>query len=280
MLALPKIFFTDFDGTIKPPLGPVAETDLAALKELGRLKVLRVVATGRSLFAFQRDWDRQMEIDYLIFSSGLGVCPWGPQGPGKLLFSRSFTDSQTQAALKASLLLGRGFFAFQPPPECHRYIYLDPDRFAPTEGYLKRMEIYREVAEPYKGQDLGRRGQFLITAPASEMPEVRAQFEKLAPGLSLMYSSSPFGDRALWLEIFPPDVSKGATAQWLAKLLNIDRKDCLAMGNDYNDLDLLAWAGKAFLTADASKALRHLYPLAPASTAAPVAWLADRLQRS
>jgi hydroxymethylpyrimidine pyrophosphatase-like HAD family hydrolase len=85
------------------------------------------------------------------------------------------------------------------------------------------------------------------------------------------------GDAALWLEIFPPGVSKGSAARSLARSLGFVPADCLAIGNDYNDLDLLAWAGQAYLTADAAEPLRGLYPAAPASTDAPLAWLAERL---
>jgi hydroxymethylpyrimidine pyrophosphatase-like HAD family hydrolase len=274
---LPAIIFTDFDGTIKPPAGPVAEADIAALAGMGRAGVVRVVATGRSLFAFRRDWDPRLELDYLIFSSGLGVCAWSPAGPGDLIASRRLPDDRTALALAASLELGRGFFAFEPPPGCHRYVFHDPDRFPPTEGYLRRIELYREFGVRYRGDPLGPRGQFLITAPSAEMPPVRSEFERLCPGLSLLYSTSPLGDKSLWLEIFPPGVSKGAAASDLAGRLGLGPADAAAMGNDFNDLDLLAWASIAFLTADASKPVRHLHPHAPPSAAAPLAWLWARL---
>jgi hydroxymethylpyrimidine pyrophosphatase-like HAD family hydrolase len=276
-MPLPKMILTDFDGTIKPSKAPVAESDLAALSELGRLGAVRAVATGRSLYAFARDWDPRMELDYLIYSSGLGACRWGPKGAGEALFSHRFDQALAQRALDACLSIKRGFYAFQPPPDCHRHVYHPPEGHPPTKGFLRRLEIYREFATPYDGGPLGPRGQFLITAPRGEMGEVREEFERLSPGLSLIYSTSPLGDDALWLEIFPPGVSKGAAAKKLAGSLGLDPGDCLAIGNDYNDLDLLAWAGRSYLTADAPEALRGLHPSAPASTGAPLAWLLGRL---
>jgi hydroxymethylpyrimidine pyrophosphatase-like HAD family hydrolase len=116
-------------------------------------------------------------------------------------------------------------------------------------------------------------GQFLITAPTAEMDGVKEEFDKLSPGLSLIYSTSPMGDDSLWLEIFPPGVSKSSAARWLAEKLSIGAHETVAMGNDFNDLDLLAWAGSAYLTSDASPALRPLYPALPASTESPLAHL-------
>ena len=273
---LPKILLTDFDGTVKPPKGPVAEADIEALAELGRRGVVRVVATGRSLYAFVRDWDRRMEMDYLIFSSGLGACAWGPGGAGEMLFARSFAPDAAERALAASLALRRGFFAFEPPPECHRFLYLAPEGHPPTRGFLARMELYKDYGAPFLGEPLGPRGQFLITAPKAEMPEVREEFDRLSPGLSLIYSTSPMGDPSLWLEIFPPGVSKGAAAKELSGRLGLGPDDALAIGNDYNDLDLLEWASLSFLTQDASPALVNLHPAAPASGEAPLAWLLAR----
>ncbi|MDR2455114.1 MAG: Cof-type HAD-IIB family hydrolase [Deltaproteobacteria bacterium] len=277
MPAIPKMLFSDFDGTIKPYKGPVAKADIEAFSRLGRLGSKRVVATGRSLAAFDRDWDRRMEMDYLIFSSGLGACLWGPDGAGELLFSHRFAPDVCQKALEACLALKRGFYAFRPPPECHLFVHQPPEGRPPTVGDARRLELYRDYATFYQGGPIGPRGQFLITAPAAEIDEVKREFEELSPGLSLIYSTSPMGDASVWLEIFPPGVSKGSAAKWLADKLSFQAADCLAIGNDFNDLDLLAWAGTAYLTADASPALRSLYPALPASTQAPLASLVSRL---
>ena len=274
----PKMLLTDFDGTIKPSNRPVAPADIEAMAELGRLGVIRVVATGRSLYAFDRDWDPRMEMDYLIFSSGLGACAWTPAGAGETLFSHRFEDKAAELALKASLSLKRGFYAFEPPPDCHKFVFKDPENHPPTLGYLRRIELYKDFAAPYEGAPIGPRGQFLITAPSGEMDEVKAEFERLSPGLSLVYSTSPLGDASLWLEIFPPGVSKGSAAKSLSEKLELGPDDCLAIGNDYNDLDLLAWAGTSFLTADAALPIRGMYPSAPDSLSAPLAWLARRLK--
>ena len=271
------MLITDFDGTIKPYKGLVAPADIEAMAELGRLGTIRVVATGRSLIAFNRDWDPRLEMDYLIFSSGLGGCVWGPDGAGELLFAHSFEPELRDRALSASLALKRGFYAFQPPPECHRFLYHPPEGRPSTLGFIRRIEIYQDFATPYEGRPLGPRGQFLITAPASEMDGVRAEFDKLSPGLSLIYSTSPMGDDSLWLEIFPPNVSKGSAASFLAEKLSLGPKDAIAIGNDFNDLDLLAWAGESYLTADASPSLRSLYPALPASTSAPLTHLVRSL---
>lgn len=102
-------------------------------------------------------------------------------------------------------------------------------------------------------------------APLDEVDKVEKEFSDLAPGLSVIRSSSPFGDGHIWLEIFPPGISKGRAAAALAEQLGLGPDQAVAFGNDFNDRDLLKWAGKAFVTEDAPSEMTNLYPtIAPA----------------
>jgi hydroxymethylpyrimidine pyrophosphatase-like HAD family hydrolase len=268
-----KIIFVDFDGTIKPTGGRVGKPDITAMKKIGQLGIIRVVATGRGLFSFQRDYPEDFELDYLLFSSGVGLCPWN-KGPGPLMLTKSFTSEDRDRALKACLTLKRGFYAFEAPPNCHRHVFRYPDGYPPTTGFLSRLRSYVQYCEAYQpDRDLGPRSEFLICAPTEEMPEVRARFEELCPGLSTMCSSSPFGDDSQWMEIFPFGVNKGETAKYLTSRLDLTADKALALGNDFNDLDLLKWAGIGLVTSNAPPELRKLFPNVPSANERPLAYL-------
>jgi hydroxymethylpyrimidine pyrophosphatase-like HAD family hydrolase len=62
-----------------------------------------------------------------------------------------------------------------------------------------------------------------------------------------------------WLEVFPRHISKSQTSDWLVNLHQLQREQVLAVGNDYNDVDLLAWAGSACVVANAPSDLRQHY---------------------
>ncbi|MDR0356349.1 MAG: Cof-type HAD-IIB family hydrolase [Deltaproteobacteria bacterium] len=270
----PAILFFDFDGTIKPAKLEVAPADIDALAELKSQGLTLVAATGRGIFSFRRSCPKGLSPDHLIFSSGLGLCRWTDDGPGPIVFSRRFTVEERDRALAACLEIKRGFYAFEPPPDCHKHVYFDPENFPQTAGYAQRLISYQEFATPYRlGQDLGPRSEFLITAPIAEMPAVKAQFEKICPGLSLLFSSSPFGDPSMWLEILPPGVNKGEAAKRLAQILGVERENCVAIGNDFNDLELLSWAGSAFVTANGAEDLKKLFQTAPSVADNPIRWL-------
>ena len=59
-----------------------------------------------------------------------------------------------------------------------------------------------------------------------------------------------------WLEIFPAHVSKSQAAQWLRHELASHHGASMALGNDYNDSDLLAWADTGFVVKSAPESLK------------------------
>ena len=62
------LFITDFDGTLLRTDRTLADKDLETLQRLGDMNVVRVIATGRSLYSFNRTVGSSLPIDYIIFS--------------------------------------------------------------------------------------------------------------------------------------------------------------------------------------------------------------------
>jgi len=58
------------------------------------------------------------------------------------------------------------------------------------------------------------------------------------------------------LDLLPQGVSKGWALQRLAARLGVDRKETMAIGDNWNDVDMLEWAGRAVLMGNASAELR------------------------
>lgn len=249
------LWLTDFDGTIKPGSGAaLSPDDLEALRRLGQAGWFRVVATGRSLFSFAKAWEPGLELDALIFSSGAGLCAWDKMGPGPLLKAEVFAAEPARRTLEAALSLGYSFFSFQAPPDNHHFYYHRTPE-APA-GFQKRLEIYASQCRPWSARGLDSPepvSQLMIMVPAAEADRAEAEFRRRTAGvdLSVVRASSPFSDGHTWLEIFPPGISKGLAASALAAHLGLTAGEAVALGNDYNDLDLLAWAGRAFVTTDA-----------------------------
>ena len=60
------------------------------------------------------------------------------------------------------------------------------------------------------------------------------------------------------LDLLPPGVSKGWALERLATRLGISRAETMAIGDNWNDVDMLEWAGQGVLMANAAPELRRL----------------------
>ncbi len=60
------------------------------------------------------------------------------------------------------------------------------------------------------------------------------------------------------LDLLPRGVSKGWVLEKLAALLGVDRKETMAIGDNWNDVDMLEWAGQGVIMGNASGELRAM----------------------
>jgi hypothetical protein len=63
------------------------------------------------------------------------------------------------------------------------------------------------------------------------------------------------------LDLLPPGVSKGWALERLAKRLEIDRSETMAIGDNWNDVNMLEWAGQGVMMGNASADLRSMAKL-------------------
>jgi HAD superfamily hydrolase (TIGR01484 family) len=60
------------------------------------------------------------------------------------------------------------------------------------------------------------------------------------------------------LDLLPPGVSKGWALERLAARLGVDRKETMAIGDNWNDVDMLEWAGQSVIMGNAAAELRAI----------------------
>jgi hydroxymethylpyrimidine pyrophosphatase-like HAD family hydrolase len=246
---------TDLDGTLLDTRARLGAANREVLERLGESGSVRVVATGRSLHSADGVLDAAFPIDYLVFSSGAGILDWRSR---ELLASHGMHAADAGHALDRLLSRGLAFMVHHAIPDNHHFLYHRVDGDNPD--FDRRCERYREFAEPLPGRALGdmQVSQFLaIEAPGSD-----CHYEALAEELThlnVVLTTSPLDHRSRWIEIFPPTASKSRASEWLRDRHAVPREDVVAVGNDYNDRDLLDWADHAYVVANAAPALRARY---------------------
>ena len=261
---------TDLDGTLLGPDHTLGARDAAALRELGRAGVVRVVATGRSLHAARRVLDPGFPIDYLVASSGAGIVDWRS---GRIIHAHRFEARGARRAADVLTRFGVDFMAHSPVPDDHRFRFV---RARPANpDFERRVGRYGEFATPWPEGNGAESSREEAAAGAREarrfeacqfvailLPGETALFERLRAALSgfaVVRSTSPLDGRSLWAEVRPPGVGKAAAAAWLAERHRLDAERTATVGNDYNDSDLLAWSANAFVVGNAAADLRKRF---------------------
>ena len=60
------------------------------------------------------------------------------------------------------------------------------------------------------------------------------------------------------LDLLPPGVNKGWALQRLAARLGVDRRETMAIGDNWNDVGMFEWAGQPVLMTNAAQELRTM----------------------
>lgn len=249
------ICVTDLDGTLLNSEHTISPDNLQALEKLGSLGICRVAATGRSLYSLQKVLSEDSPFDYVIFSTGAGIMNWHTQ---KIILSRHIGNTPATETFHKLLKLQYDFMVHAPIPRNHRFIAV---RKTGLPDYERRLAVYQEFQdEPDKHGNLPWEEitQFLVVAERGQEALFPVLTEMVKP-LKVIRTTSPFDHASLWFEIFDAEVSKGSAAEYLLELFGLHKDKLMAVGNDFNDADMLRLAGWAFVTSNAPRELKNIF---------------------
>jgi hypothetical protein len=248
---------TDLDGTLFQADHRISARNYQTLLELGDQGIIRVIATGRHLFSARRVLSPGFPIDFLVFSSGAGILAWPQQ---ELLFSASMNQEEVSLAFSALSRRFLDFMVHQPIPENHHFFFFPSGQ--PNPDFEARCALYKDFATPGRAQQVppGESCQLVAIEPYFRSDSQYRAIREELDNLTVVRTTSPLDGRSRWIEIFSKEVSKARSSIRIARDLGIREESVMAIGNDYNDMDLLRWAARSFVVNDAPRELLDLFP--------------------
>ena len=252
---------SDFDGTLYLPDNPVSESSLKTFAKLAENKILRVIATGRSLYSAKKVINSDFPVDYMVLSSGAVLMDWAAK---KIIYSHSFegTLAETAAGLlkeaELDFMLHRAF------PGSHQFYFHHNGN--DNADFDRRLSLYSRHA--FKLDEMlnikQHYSQFVIIL--REGQEFPPDIVKSIPALHAVRTTSPLDNKSTWIELYPKNVSKAAAVRYIQQMHSIDLNDIWVMGNDYNDLDMLRMTENSFVLESAPEELCADFTVLNAST--------------
>jgi Cof subfamily protein (haloacid dehalogenase superfamily) len=252
-----KIVFTDLDGTLLNSKYELNSENRDMLKFLGEMNIYRVAVTGRNLYSLAKVIKSDDPFDFVIFSTGAGILDWSTK---ELVHSKNLESKEMHFVSKILIEKQINFMLHHSVPDNHRfYYYHDGDV---KEDFLRRLELYRKFSEKYEVLENLVASQFLVILDELEAFEM---LQSQMKNVKVVRATSPLDHQSIWMEIFHNEVSKGKGCKWLCEYLDVDQKETASFGNDYNDIDMLAWTAKSFVVDNAAEELKQKYEIIPSN---------------
>jgi len=272
-----RMFVTDFDGTLYRSDRTFSATDIEALENLAQMGVVRVIATGRSLYSFRQAAPESLPVDYIVFSTGAGIITF-PEN--RIILESNLTPDEVYRAARILSGFNLDFMVHHPVPENHIFSYWHTG--SDNADFLARVKLYQGVCSPIISieDEFDRAAQLIAILPPGCSESLVSEIRGSLSGYTVIRTTSPLDNCSTWLEIFPDRVSKGQSTAWLAKSLGISRDNVVSVGNDYNDLDLIEWSGTGLVVKNAPAELRKRFKTVSSNDSCGVAEAANILLSS
>jgi len=260
-----SIFATDFDGTLLRDDGSLSETDLRSLEQLRSKGCSVVLATGRSPFSLQRCLgDRVLPVDWYVLSSGAGVM----NSKGTTRLSHSLSGGETLEVHSAFSRLGVSDISIQGPfPDAHFLHWMHGHH---GDDFNNRLELYRGYSRKVDSAEMESSEVIGFVEPGDAEAVIEGLTTLLGTGFSIIRATSPIDHRTVWIEVFPGGVNKASACEFIRRELGVEPEFTAAVGNDWNDVQMLEWAGSSFLMENAPAGLMGRFRAVPSNSAGGV----------
>lgn len=259
-----ELVATDLDGTFLKDDRSISERNIEALHQLGEKKIVRTVATGRNLRKVKEVLNEQLPFDYIVFSSGAGVFDWKRK---KHIHQQNLSADSSRKLLQYFVGNKISFHAFYPVPDNHKHWYFRGER--DCEEFERYFNFNNAFAIELDVDNLPKTElcQFLVIIPEDVewFNKLKAEIETVCKNIRVIRSSSPITPGYIWIEIFHSSVSKGNGVKIVCDHLEVDYKNTVGIGNDYNDFDLLNFTAHSYITNNAPSEILELYNSAPSN---------------
>ncbi len=276
------LFVIDFDGTFLRDDKSLATQDREALVRLRDRGVVTAIATGRSLYSLQKVMielgvnrsENSFPIDYVIFSTGAGILDF----PSSTILN-SYSLSREDVAGISGILDSYhiDYMIHRSVPDTKHFVYKYCT--GSNSDFETRLDLYKEYGAVLTSENLatfGEATEVLCIVDEFTGDQVADHLAAVFSQYSVIKATSPLDRRSLWIEIFAKDVSKSKAVSWLSKRIGVSQAQVCAVGNDYNDVDMLDWARQGYLVANGPVSLQPHYPIVASNNEGGVAEAASR----
>lgn len=249
-----RLLAADIDGTLLNPQFQIAEADLAALRRAHELGIEIILVTGRR-HAFALPIAQSLGFDLWLVSSN-GAITRSLRGE---TFHCDFLPAQTAMRLCEVMKDFRGNTVLTFDTESKGAIVLEHmrDLEGSIQRWLEKNMNFIEFVVPIETSITTDPVQAMFCGNISHMRRALAALKgsRLEREITVLRTEYPLRDLSI-VDVLNQGCSKGHALERWANYRGIPREQVMAIGDNYNDIEMLAFAGHPVIMGNASEELR------------------------
>src|ERR1700686_621536 len=252
-----RLIAIDIDGTLLNPEFQISETDLATLRRAHAQGIEVILVPGRR-HTFALPIAEQLGFDLWLISSNGAV----PRSLAGETFHRDLLPAPTCRQLVRTMQEFRGqtvltFDSKGLHGEIAGTVVIE--RLDELEGSIQRWleenMKYIKFVVPVENALTSDPVQAMFCGPIALMQRVLRVLESCGLPITVVRTEYPGRDLSI-VDVLNAGCSKGHALERWANYRRITREQVMAIGDNYNDIEMLAFAGHPFIMGNASEELR------------------------
>ncbi|MCK5036132.1 MAG: HAD-IIB family hydrolase [Candidatus Sabulitectum sp.] len=266
-----SLFATDLDGTLLRNDGTFSARDISALESLREKGCAVVLATGRSPVSLQKCLGKmELPMNWYVLSSGAGIL----DSAGNVTMSRILSSDDTAVIHRAFAEQGITDTSIQGTfPDAHILYWMDGKHCL---DFKKRLACFRAFSNKITDPGIPSTEVMGFVQPDQADYALSALQETIGDKFSIIRVTSPIDHETVWIEVFAKGVSKASACEMIRKELDIPLEFTAAVGNDWNDIQMLRWAKQSYISSNAPEPLLCEFENVPSNQNNAVATAIER----
>ncbi|MBZ5612454.1 MAG: Cof-type HAD-IIB family hydrolase [Acidobacteriia bacterium] len=242
----------DIDGTLLNPEFQISQTDLATLRSVHAQGIEVILVTGRR-HTFALPIAQQLGFDLWLISSNGAVT----RSLAGETFHRDLLPEETCRELLRAMQEFRGqtVLTFDSDGEGTIVIERLDELEASIQRWLEKNKQYMQFVVPLENALTTDPVQAMFCGPVTKMQRVLQLLASCGLPITVLRTEYPGRDLSI-VDVLNAGCSKGHALERWANYRGVPRDQVMAVGDNYNDIEMLAFAGHPFIMGNASEELR------------------------
>lgn len=241
-----RLLVLNLDGTLTNSKKEISDRNLNTLLHLQQQGVRIVLASGRPTYGIAplaETLQLKQYGGFILSYNGGEITNWAT---GQLMYKNLLPDGVLPILYTAAVRHNQAILTYD-----NEFILTeDPDnKYVHHEAFLNKMQIrptddfLRDVPQPLP--------KCLIVGDPDELIRTESELSLRLQGRISVYRSEPF-----FLELVPQGIDKARSLTVLLDELGMTREQMVAMGDGYNDLSMIRFAGMGVAMANAQEPVK------------------------